>query len=417
MSTVSFTRTRGAAVARWSWLVVGLWAAILIGSCARYFIKRSDNSTLFDLYTTAGRNWLAGADLYPARDNWLSFLYSPAAAVTLTPYSVLQPRPGNVLWQLTLIGGYLLALHQWLRSALPVSLTWTQQALIYGLVLPVTVMTMLDGQAGALVAAAVLLTIAAAAEDRWGHAAAFGAFACLFKVYPIALVLLLAVAFPRRAILPVAVALVVGLALPFLFQRPAYVADQYAKWFKMMTESERQYWPLDIANRNFALLFQARGTALSRNVWQVVQLGTAAAAAALCFAASRAGWQRRPLLLLVQGLAVCWMTLFGPAVESFTYILVGPTLAWMLVEAWQRRSPLAYRALLAASWAIFTSATLSVTFMHSIRYHRLGPHPVAGLLLLAAVLTDATWQFRQRGAVAAADDSGAVFDEGTRMAA
>jgi hypothetical protein len=385
----------------WRRLAVLLWVAILAGSCVRCLVGRSErNVGMFAVYAAAGRHWFDGADLYPPKDAWDSFLYSPAVAAALVPYSLLPLAVGNVLWRLTVGGVYLVALRWWSRAVLPAPLTRTQQALLFLLVLPVTAMTMLDGQAGGLVAAAVLLAVAAAAEERWGYAAVFGTLGCLLKVYPIALVLLLVVAYPRRAALPAMLALLAGLALPFLFQRPGYVADQYVKWVGMMTASDRQGWNLDIANRDVAILFRAWGSPLDGHVWLTAQLTAAAGAAALCFAARRAGWPRKTLLLTLQGLAVCWMTLFGPVVESFTYILVGPTLAWLLIDAWNERRAWTYRGVLAASWAVFTSTTLAVVFMRSIYYHRLGPHPFAGLLLLTALLADAGRRFAGRSATA-----------------
>jgi hypothetical protein len=411
MLTFSRDGFNGIAATRWQRLAIFLWILLLTGSCVRCLVGRSDrNVGLFAVYGDAGRHWVAGADLYPEKDAWNSFLYSPTIAALLVPYSVLPPALGNILWRLSLGGLYLFALYRWSRIVVPMPLTRSQQALIYLLVLPVTAMTLLDGQAGALVAASVLLAITAVAEERWGYAMAFATFGCLLKVYPIALVLLLLAAYPRRAALPAAVALLVGLALPFLFQHPGYVADQYMKWFAMMTASDRQGWNLDIANRDVAILFRAWGEPLDRSIWLATQLGTAAGAAALCIAARRAGWPRQRLLLLVQGLAVCWMVLFGPVVESFTYILIGPTLAWLLVEAWQLRRPWPYRGVLAASWAVLTSATLAVIVMHSIRYHRLGPHPFAGLLLLTGLLADAGKRFTEPGA-------GAACDTATRQAA
>jgi hypothetical protein len=260
-------------------------------------------------------------------------------------------------------------------------------------------MTMLDGQAGGLVATSMLCTIAAAATDRWGFAAAFAALGCLLKVYPIALLLLLVACYPRRAALPAVVALATGAALPFLCQRPSYVIDQYGKWLAMMAASDRLTWSLDIANRDIALLFRVWGSPPSQATWSTVQLSAAVVAAALCVAARWAGWSRQSLLLLLQGMAACWMTLFGPVVESFTYILVGPTLAWSIVEAWQLRRNTAYRGLLVASWVMFASTTLAIIFMHSIRYHRLGPHPVAGLMLLTALLIDAGKRFAATGTI------------------
>jgi hypothetical protein len=397
MLTPALIGTRADPATRWRRLAIFLWVLLLAGSCIRCLASRSERDVgLFAIYAEAGRHWLAGSDLYPPKDGWDSFLYSPVVAAALVPYSILPSTLGNILWRLTVGGAYLIAFRWWLHAVLPTPLTRTQRALMYLLVLPVTAMTILDGQAGALVAASMLFTIAAAANQRWGYAAAFGAVGCLLKVYPIALVLLLVAAYPRRAAVPAAAALLAGLALPFMLQRPSYVAHQYGQWLTLMAASDRQAWSLDIANRDVALLFRVVGIPLSRHTWLAMQLSAAAGAAGMCVAGRLAGWPLQRLLLMVQGLAACWMTLFGPVVESFTYIVVGPTLAWLLIEGWQLRRNWPYRYLLAASWAVFTTATLAVVVMHSIRYHRLGPHPAAGLLLLVGIVADAGTRFLGR---------------------
>src|SRR5262249_46598301 len=128
-----------------------------------------------------------------------------------------------------------------------------------------------------------------------------------------------------------------------------------------------------------------------------LQLLAAAGAAVVCLAARLRGWPARQLLLGLFGLAGCWMTLFGPFVESYTYILIGPTLAVMLYDAIRERRPLLYRALLAASWGIFTAAAVAVWFMRTTPLYNLGPHPLAGLLLLAALIWDLGRQFAETG--------------------
>jgi hypothetical protein len=379
----------------WQKGAVLLWVLILVGSCGRVLLSRSPSSAgIYRVYAEAGQHWREGAAVYPDADGWDAFPYSPLLAAFFVPFSTLSAPLGNALYRLVLSGSFLAALKWWCRSAPPRALSPTGQALVFLLVIPVTATTMVNGQMGGLVAAAVILTIAAAASERWHWAAAFATLGCLIKVYPIALALLLCVCYPRRFAKPFAVALGVGLGLPFLLQSPAYVADQYGRWLHLLRGSDRHDWPLEIANRDVALLFRVWWRPLDRWLWQALQLLTAAGAALWCLAARRAGWPGRRLLVTVLGTATCWMTLFGPVVESFTYILVGPTLAWLLIEAWQeKRAPL-YRIGLVASWSIFTAATLAVWFPHAIRVHSMGPHPLAGLLLLGCLLGNDLSRYR-----------------------
>ena len=114
----------------------------------------------------------------------------------------------------------------------------------------------------------------------------------------------------------------------------------------------------------------------------------------MVLASKQAGWPRPQLLSFVIGLSTCWMTLFGPIVESFTYILVGPTIAWLLLDAWLGWRPVWYRCLSISSWVLFASAAVAPWFLCSSAYHRFGPHPIAGLLLLTALLADAGTRVR-----------------------
>jgi hypothetical protein len=383
-----------AGAAHWRRLAIALWVVLLLAGFSRSLVLPSrGNLAIYAKCTEAGRRWLAGEPLYPREWTWEMFPYSPAVAVFFVPLSALPDTVGIGLWRLGIGLAYLAALHAWMTSCLPGPLSSSHRAILFLLVLPLTAGTMLLGQAGGLVAAAVLASLAAAARGRWNWCALFAVLACLLKAYPVAVAMLLAVCYPRQLALRLVVFGALGLALPFLFQRPAYAAGQYEGWLHLLAHNDRLDWRLDTANRNLSLLFRVWLTPLSPAQHTVLQLLAAAGAALVCLAASRRGWPPRQLLLCLLGLAGCWMTLFGPFVESYTYILVGPTLAWMLFEAVRESRPLPYRALLAASWGIFTAAALAVWFMRTTPLYNLGPHPLAGLLLLAALVWDLGRQF------------------------
>src|SRR5436305_6426318 len=109
---------------------------------------------------------------------------------------------------------------------------WTAAhfGVLFLLVLPLSAGNVNNGQSNVLVMGLILAALAGAAEGRWNLASACIAAACLFKVYPIAVGLLLVVIYPRPLAGRLALALAAGIALPLLLQRPAYAADQYAGW-------------------------------------------------------------------------------------------------------------------------------------------------------------------------------------------
>jgi hypothetical protein len=379
----------------WRRLAVVLWVLILVGGFARGLVRpTSSHIGIYSECAKAGQHWLASEPLYPPEWAWTIFPYGPLLAVGFVPLSCLPDSLGSGIWRVLLGLAYLAALNWWARAALPRSLSISQRAFVFLLVIPLTAPTVLTGQVGGLVAAAVFASLAAAAEERWNWSALFVVLACLLKAYPVAVALLLGASYPRPMTFRLLVAAGLALAAPFLFQRPDYVVEQYGGWFNLLVHGDRHDWPLNIANRNLSLLFRVWLVPMSPWLHLALQLLTAAGVAGLCLLARQRGWPRRQVLLALLGLAGFWMTLFGPVVESYTYILIGPTLAWLLIDGWEQQRPIVYQALLATSWGIFTAASMSVWFMRSTALHNLGPHPLAGLLLLLAFFWELGRQFR-----------------------
>src|SRR5262249_53186674 len=130
------------------------------------------------------------------------------------------------------------------------------------------------------------------------------------------------------------------------------------------------------------------------HLYLAIQLVTAAFFAALCVLGKRAGWARDRLLGTALGLGCCWMTVFGAAAESCTYILLAPPLAYATLEALQQRSSSALRALVIASYVLFTINEAAVWFPFGRQVHSLGVHAAAGLLLTIALAGTAITRLR-----------------------
>jgi hypothetical protein len=367
-------------------VAVILWASLIVAVCVRGAIQQNTHS-LYPTFAAAGAHWLDGTSLYywaGTEPGLEPYRYSPLVAALLVPFDLLPSAAGSVAWRLLNAGVLLVGMAAWLRSPLPWQLSAVQRALMYLIVLPLALGSLNNGQANPLVVGLLLLTVAAAGAERWNLAAVAMALATALKVYPFALGLLLAAAYPRRFALRLALALVAVAALPFALQAPAYVSGQYAEWFRVLSEDERKFWPLHMAYRDLWLLFRVTHLPISPRIYQVIQVLSGGACAVVCVALRWRKFQAASVLTAVFTLGTCWMTLCGPATESSTFVLIAPALSLGLLAAkfedW--RAPLRWLPAMAAvllSIGILAGLTRSTANIHS-----LGIQPLAALLLFTA---------------------------------
>ena len=382
----------------WGRLAGAVWLGVLV-AVTGLALARPRTHSVYPIFAHAGRNWLAGTDLYgPPAGGLDPYRYSPLAAVLFAPFGLVPDWLGGVLWRWFGAGVYLAALAWWVRDVLPRRLSRAERGILFLLVVPLSVGSLHNGQSNVLVLGLVLAAVAGVAVERWWLAGACLAVACLFKVYPVALGLLLAAVYPRRFAGRWLVAIGLALALPFLCGQPGYVAGQWARWVtSLWVDDDRQGWPAAQTYRDLRLLCRVWLVPLTAQGYLAIQVAVGGGMAALCLAGRWAGWPRRRLLSLVLALGCCWMTVFGPATESCTYILLAPSLAWALLESWgEPRRPWA-RAVRLTSYGLFVLAQAALWFPGGSEVGKYGLQPLAGLLVLASVLgVDADWMIRER---------------------
>jgi hypothetical protein len=293
---------------------------------------------------------------------------------------------GSVLWRLLNAAALLAGFAWWLRAVAPAATSSRRQAVLFLLVLPLSLTSLNNGQCNPLVIGLLLAAMAGAAGQRWNLAAACAALACAFKVYPIAVGLLLAAVYPRRFAARLVVALGVVAVLPFLCQRPEYVAHQYDRWFhKLLSEEGRKAAPFSIAYRDLWLLFRQYAP-IEVRTYQALQLLAAASCALVCLAGRRRGWPPRRMLTAVTTQGTCWMMLFGPTTESSSYVMLAPALAWSLGGARLERWPAVARFPPLVSFGLFLIAQLAGLTKVAGAVHALGPQPLGALLLWVSYL-------------------------------
>jgi Glycosyltransferase family 87 len=360
-----------------AWVV---WTAALLVVNARAIIL-SYRGTSFGTYNTAGWHWMRGEDVY---SHWMGFVYSPTVAAFFAASTYVPFVVGNILWQL-LNGVILLA---GVRAVLKVNLfpgiDQRYSGIVYLLLVPLAIGNIDIGQANPLMAGLFLLAIAAVRVQRWNSAAICVAAATLFKLYPISIGLLICLIAPKRFGWRLLTAILVLLAVPFLFNHWSYVWNQYHEWIVTRTAENRQNWPvgklpLDL----WYILHWLCGLPIAPTAYRLIQLGTAAVLALFCVMQTRKGWAIHRVLSGLLCLTSIWMTLCGPATESFTYVLLAAPITFALVQAFNTSRPNWLRAWIFIAFVLQLLAVGRMSFFpHFKPFWALSMLPFSALVFL-----------------------------------
>jgi hypothetical protein len=339
-----------------------LWLALCLGCCVRAFLSPA-NHTVYHNYANAGRAWVAGTDIYDiALDHtgaviqrMSGYRYSPLVSILFVPFSLLPDAWGGVLWRLSSFACFLGAFAWFVGGVLPGAerLGPLGTAALWLLIVPLSLGSMNNGQANVLLMALLLASAAAAVTERWNLTACFLAGACLLKIYPVAVALLMLVVYPRQLGWRFLLALGIGLVLPLGFQSPGFVLEQYANWFQLLTTDNRRDFAMNEGYRDFYLLTRFFAAPLPPRLYLALQLAAAWAVAGVCLLGRLQRWPKKHLVQTLLALGCCWMVVFGPSTESCTFILLGPALAWALVDAFQPGRPAWSRKILVLVMALF----------------------------------------------------------------
>ena len=368
---------------RWERLAWVLWLLLIVaavGRAALYNLPRQQGSYL--VFADGGRHWLHGEGLYDGQDpnNLCVFRYSPLTAVALTPLAFVPDPVGSALQRVANLAVFLLGFSWWTRTALA---RREHRVAAWLLCAGMARVALMDVQLNLITIGFILIALAAAAESRWNTAALAVSLACCLKVYPASLALVLAVVYPRRFALRWAAATALCLLLPFLFQHPGYVAQQYVDWVRWGM-NQRFRPELDGSFQDAMRICRRWLAPMSRETYVRLE---AAAGAAVALVSLWRRWRRaRPtdLLHCIAGLCCGWMMAFGPATEPQTYVQLAPVAAVLTVLAWTAPRPAWFRALVTASCVLLTLSQLQLLLPVNRPLHHLTAQPIAALLLMAA---------------------------------
>jgi Glycosyltransferase family 87 len=370
-------------------LPIWVWLAVAVICCVRAYLSPPTRHSVYPNYSVAGRSWVQGKDTYgiqrdekgAAIRHMSAYRYSPLVSALLVPFGLLPDDLGGVLWRLVNYICFLGAFAWFVREALPDAESWGEMgvAALWILLVPLSVSSMNNGQANVLLMALILAAGAAAVQQRWNLTSIFLAGACLLKIYPLAIALLMLVVFPRQLGWRFPLALGFGLVLPFAMQHPGYVLEQYENWLQILLVDNRMTFPMNEGYRDFYLLTRFVGVPMQPTAYLALQLSTAAGVAAICLMARLRRLPGPQLVQTVLALGCGWMTVFGPCTESCTFILIAPALAWALVDAFQPGRPSWSRWNLVLVLLMF-QANMTVAWFPDGRNWLYGLQPLAALL-------------------------------------
>jgi Glycosyltransferase family 87 len=357
-----------------------VWIAALLVVNARAILL-SYRGTSFGTYNTAGWHWMRGEDVY---SHWMGFVYSPVVAAFFSASTWIPFVVGNILWQL-LNGGILLAgVRAVLKANLFPGIDQRYSGIVYLLLVPLAIGNIDIGQANPLVAGLLLLAIAAVRAQRWNSAALCVAIATLFKLYPITVGLLICLIAPKRFGCRLLIAILVLLAAPFLLNHWSYVWNQYHEWIVTRMAENRQNWPIGKLPLDlWYILHWCCGLPIAPIVYRLIQLGTATILASFCVIQTRRGWAIHRVLTGLLCLSSVWMTLCGPATESFTYVLLAGPITLALVQAVNTSQPNWLRAWIFMAFVFQLLAVGRMSFFpHFKPFWALSVLPFSALMFL-----------------------------------
>ena len=361
-------------------IAIGAWIATALAVAIVVTVGKPGK--LYPTFAAAGEHFRNGEPLYPdiTEHSQILYRYSPAATAALVPLSFMPIAVGGMLWRCVQAFAMFFALRAWARVASP-AVPWPYLAL---LALPLSIGNIHNGQLNLLVAALMLGGVVAFSRDRYWLAALAIVGAAVFKIYPLSLGLLLGVIEPRRFAPKLLLFTVIAFAIPFAMQSPDYVAEQYEHWFQLIENDDRTHEPWHRGYHDFRKVLLRWELPITADAYRGIQVAVGCAAAGVVLIGRWRKWDRPRLIQTSTSLGFLWCTLFGPATESATYVLLAPLAAYAVAVARDR-------AIWERAWVIFVYAILLASnmihwFPYSVSHVFRGtliPQPHAALLLLA----------------------------------
>jgi hypothetical protein len=354
--------------------ILAAWALLAV-VCATLAVLKPRSHSVYPIYQFAMDAWSnreAAYVLVPGFDYWR---YSPSCLAAVSTLRPLGEAWGGAVWRLIGIVALVYALARWCRFARGYadgrSVAW-----VFLLVTPFLLQNLHNGQINVHLLASLLMAGAFVGERRWWPAAFAFAVAIAIKPYVVAVAALVSLAAPAVS-WRTAVATLAVLAASFLTNDPLYVWEQHVAWIRHFSGNDRSVLPLRAHYRDLAIVARTYFAPLPHAAYLAGITAVGLALAAIVAV-------RRPGPRLAFDLGACWITAFGPATESCTYLLLAPTLAAGLVDR-PGRDGFGLRI----SYSLFVGTICASLFPNDWQVQVMGPQPIAGVIATLAFVRSA----------------------------
>ena len=273
---------------------LALWVCLAVAVCVKTAICDNPHS-VYPQFAASSHHWWADKSLYA--EYWQTehidgYRYSPAFAVAFTPLAYLPAWLGTMIWNVAGIALLVWALHVLVRDVLPGDWPPWRESIFLALTFAGSAVGIWSGQSNALITALILLALAAIIRQRWWWAAALLAVPVFIKIWPLAIVMLLLVFWPRQLAWRFAVCCVVLAMVPFLTRPPSIVLWQYREWHDALTGPLQGRWG---GYRDAWTIWKQLYPPVNHNAYRVIQVVAAWGTLAWCW------WQYRRLNSMAGG--------------------------------------------------------------------------------------------------------------------
>jgi len=315
------------------WNTLGfIMLGLVFAGMSLYLFLNPTRTGVVPPYRGASVHWWTTEGLYEPGTH--GFLYVPAFAVLFTPFNQIQPPIlGEILWRLFGFGMFGCALWRLAKlCGLPHGQRRTTHAfaVLVLLAVPASLASLNNGQSNLLLAAVLTLAVLALRTEKWNLAGLLFSSALILKPISLAPWLLTFSVFKpaRRALL---LGMLGALGLGFLHPDIKYAWGQNMSFLEKLV---RCYTPENLRVSDLFGALQKWGVTTSAEVEKVIR--AVASLAALGFV-----WWRRDRAGFFGGSWAIWvasgvmLTIFNPRVETNSYVLISPLLAFAAVSYWR----------------------------------------------------------------------------------
>ncbi len=353
-------------------LAIGFWIALAVAVCIKT-AKLEGQHSVYPVFAAAANHWWADQSLYAdyvGTQHIDGYRYSPAFAVAFTPFTVLPGHTGEMVWDVASLMLLFFAMRALVRNVLPGDWPPWRESLFLILTLAGSAVGVWSSQSNAMMLALVAFGLSAIVRQRWWAAAALLAVPVFIKLWPMVIVLLLLMCWPRQLSFRLAVVFAVLLLVPFVTRPPSTVVWQYQEWYRCLTGplqgrwyGYRDAWTIweqicSLVHSQPRLPPDYRAYQPEHyRVYQTLQLATLAGVFVWCWRQrKRLAGDTARLLLVVFSMWSAWQLFIGPGTEQLTYGLIAPAAAWALLASFAEKKA---RWLTIAAWLLLTALPAS----------------------------------------------------------